>query len=484
MNLAEARASVRAAGGVELCERLEHLDRVRSGARAAAPVTRPPDRGAQPDFDVVIAGGGLSLLYAPILAAAGLRVAVIDRARIGEAHREWNASRPELEVLVEAGIVDRERLDQELIVARYRGGVCRWHGGGEYPVAGVLDCAVDAGALLRAARARAVELGVTLIERTSVLAMASGPDAVAVKLDGADGSTSLCSRVVVDARGAASPYAAQADLVCPTVGGTLVGLDEGHHPRAIRRDEGEILATTEGIEDGRQHLWEAFPGRAGETTIYLFYYARSGPEEGTLMRLYARFFERISSYKQGPARLLRPTFGFIPGWSRLGPAPVPGDPRVVLVGDAAARHSPLTFCGFGATLRSLRPASERIVRLAERGGRAPLAVDDAPVHAGTGALALMLASPPSGPRNAGELNGLLDCAFRTLHGMGNEAYASLLRDQMSVRDFAAFLHRTSLERPSVYVEVTRVLGLVNTLRWAGQLGIRLLHGGPRSWQQS
>src|SRR4051812_28298278 len=92
---AEARSRVREAGGDELCERLEHLDATRGAPRrapalGAEPALRSPDRGARPDFDAVIAGGGLSLLLAPLLAARGLRVAVFDRATVGAAHREWN----------------------------------------------------------------------------------------------------------------------------------------------------------------------------------------------------------------------------------------------------------------------------------------------------------------------------------------------------------------------------------------------------------
>lgn len=45
---------------------------------------------------MIIAGGGLSLLLAPALARRGLKVAVLDRGRIGAVHREWNASRSEL----------------------------------------------------------------------------------------------------------------------------------------------------------------------------------------------------------------------------------------------------------------------------------------------------------------------------------------------------------------------------------------------------
>ncbi len=229
---------------------------------------------------------------------------------------------------------------------------------------------------------------------------------------------------------------------------------------------GEILATTEGIDQGRQHVWEAFPGRRGETTVYLFHYAKTDSiASGELLSLYARFFERLPSYKAGAARLVRPTFGLIPGWSRLGAPPTPPVGRVVLVGDAAARHSPLTFCGFGATLRSLVPTSRRIARAVETHG--PLEgcfVNDTPLHTGTGALALLLASPPRGG-DPGALNALLDTAFASLSALGEPAFAALLRDEMSLLDFLEFLRGTAKLRPRVYADVVRRLGLLSTTRW-------------------
>jgi len=475
----EARQRVREAGGEELLERLVHLDATRGDRRGdrlakAAPALAAPDRGARPDLDVVIAGGGLSLLLAPLLAARGLRVAVLDRARVGGAHREWNAGEAEVQALAASGLFSPEEV-ASLVVARYAEGFCRWHEGGTYPVRGVLDHAIDAGKLLALARARAEARGVTLLDGHALLAHAEGRDAVALAVE-ADGATrTLLCRLLVDARGAASPYAT-ADLVCPTVGGVLTGLAEGDGPREIRPDTGEILVTTEGLSEGRQHLWEAFPGRPGETTVYLFYYARAedvGP--GALLSLYARFFATLGRYKAGEARMVRPTFGYIPGWSRLGPAPRPPGRRVRLVGDAAARHSPLTFCGFGASVRGLARTAGDLARAVEDPG-ARCAPCDAPVHAGTGALAALMAQPPRG-MGPGDMNALLDAAFGVLHGMGNDDYAALLRDEMGPADFVRFLRETASLRPRVYREVFGSLGVGAVGRWGVGMVRELMRAG-------
>lgn len=476
-SLDEARARVREQGGQELLERLEHLDGRVADLRATrdrdADLPPAPGAGTAIDFDVVVAGGGLSLLLVPLLADRGLRVGVCERGQAGVVHREWNVSAAELRPLVEGGLFRAEELP-ELMVAAYRHGICRWHGGGTYPVKGVLDRAIDATRLLAETRRRAEARGVRFFDYHEVVGQSAGPSAIAVRVRPRGGEArELIARLFVDARGAASP-AATADLLCPTVGGVLSGLAEGPGLDEVDPGVGEILVTTEHVVEGRQHIWELFPGRAGHATVYSFYYARR--EEvapGALLRLYARFWQQLPRYKRGEARLVRPTFGYIPGWSRLGPGPAPQQGRSVLFGDVAARHSPLTFCGFGALLRAIVPGAQAIAAAIERDDRSgrPLAsvVADAPLHRGTGALSRLIATPPRAAQQAHELNALLDAAFGTLHALGNEAYAALLRDEMTADDFLRFLWATARRRPQVYAEVVRQLGLRDVGRWGWQL---------------
>lgn len=454
---------IRDHGGPELAERLCHLDRVRD-SRPRDEMIAGPDRTASVDADVVFMGGGLSLLIAAELARFGVRVVVLERARAGSAHREWNASAEELVPLVEAGIVDRTELD-ELIVARYREGVCSFHGGAPHPVKGVLDHAVDAGGLLEKVRAVAEARGVRFLDHASVTAIGAGSSSVRVGF----GRSEIVARLAVDARGASSPYAT-ADLVCPTVGGVLRGL-------RFAADVGDVLVTTEHAEEGRQHIWEGFPGRPGELTVYLFHYARAHErrERGELLSLYARFFETIGAYKAGDPTLVRPTFGFIPGWSRLVPAPAGPSPRIVLVGDAAARHSPLTFCGFGSMLRTFRPIAAALADAVDRGRPPPSPLlDDEDVHAWTGLLARVMAS---GALRGSSLNALLDDAFGSLEEMGNESFAALLKDRMGARAFVGFLRRTAARHPSVYGEVMKALGPMKMARWGVSLARGALAGG-------
>ncbi|MFP2911573.1 NAD(P)/FAD-dependent oxidoreductase [Pyxidicoccus sp. 3LFB2] len=469
MGFTELKARVREAGGAELLERLEWLDAERARPPARELPVLTPERGTHVDFDVVLAGGGLSLLFAPVLAGLGLKVGVFERGRAAVAHREWNISQSELQPLSASGLFQPDEVES-LIVARYSHGVCRWHGGGEYPVHGALDHAVDAGRLLAEVRRRAEARGVRFHEEHTLVGMGEGTDAVRLHFERTGGGRAdVTARLVLDARGVSSPHAT-ADLLCPTVGGVLTGLREGTAPDELNPRVGDILVTTEGVEEGRQHIWEGFPGRPGEATVYLFYYApaREVRGEHALLRLYGRFFERLGHYKRGEARLLRPTFGYIPGWSRLVPPPRAPGRRVVLVGDAAARHSPLTYCGFGAMMRSFLPGARTIASALHSGGvpEGPV-VHDTPLHAVTGGLALLMASPPREPALRNELNGLLDAAFSALHALGNGPYAALIKDQMTGTDFVRFLYLVARRRPRVYREILALAshGPLATARW-------------------
>src|SRR6185295_1224689 len=102
------------------------------------------------------------------LARRGLRVAIFDRRRIGCGHREWNISRAELAPLVQSELFSAAEVDA-LVRMEYDHGVCRWHGGGEYPVRRVLDCVVDAEALLDGLRARAAAAGATLYDHHALV---------------------------------------------------------------------------------------------------------------------------------------------------------------------------------------------------------------------------------------------------------------------------------------------------------------------------
>jgi lycopene cyclase CruA len=439
---------------------------------AVAISDRGPDAGAHPDFDVLLAGGGLSLFYGAYLARRGLRVAIFDRGEIGRTHREWNASRAELAPLVRAELFTAVEADA-LIEAEYREGICRWFGGGTYPVQHVLDCVVAAAPLLNGLRARAEAAGATLLPHHALAGYALGRGGVEACLASADGERRLSGRVLVDGTGAASPHA-RFDLCCPTVGGVLADLPRGAASDELDPRRGEILVTTEDIEEGRQHIWEGFPGPRDVLTTYLFYYEEPARlPTRPLLSLYERFFTTLPRYKRGRPRLVRPTYGYIPAYTRLRPMPASPSDRVLLVGDAASRHSPLTFCGFGSMLRSFQPVSDalRACLAEDRLSRRALAAcwQEPPALRVMGGLTLMMTERPQHARDPHDVNALLDVAFATLHEMGQDIYAAFVRDEIGFREFVAFMQTTAARRRTIYDEVFAHLSKSEIARWTMRL---------------
>ncbi len=455
-------------------ETIEHLISLERGFAHKEPIaiaeSGGPDRGATVDFDVILAGGGLSLVYGAYLARAGLKVAIFDRRKVGCGHREWNISRAELQPLAESGLFPNA---EELIEMEYRQGIVRWHGGGTHAVKGVLDCVVNAERLLDELRALAQAAGATLLDFHALAGYSLGAGGILVQLHHEQKSVSLTGRLLLDGLGAASPHAAF-DLCCPTVGGVLAGLAHGDAPDEVDAALGEILVTTEDVEDGRQHIWEGFPATGDRFTAYLFYYVEpSHLPEHPLLELYERFFATRARYKRGEARMDKPTYGFIPAYTRLRPMPTAPRDRVLLVGDAAGRHSPLTFCGFGSMIRSFLPVARTLVErlAADRLDRRSLQSvwREPPGLQVMGGLTLMMV-PGRGPaRDPADINRLLDAAFTSLSEMGNEVYAAFVRDQIGFRDFVTFMRKTAARRPTIYDEVFSVMSKGELAKWSWRL---------------
>lgn len=484
-------------GGAEALSHVLELEQSFSGGRTKSAGRAygnkgagPGSRASGPRYDVVIMGGGLSLIYAAALARAGLSVCVFDRRRIGCGHREWNISRRELSPLHESGLFSDAEVER-LIRLQYRAGICRFSGGPAYPVQEVLDCVVDAEHLQASLRTRAEAAGATLLDHHSFAGyeVDAGGVTVAVEPTSAGASSAerkfLRARVVLDALGARSPHA-RFDLCCPTVGGVMDGLHAGSGALDLDPQVGEILVTTEGIEDGQQHIWEGFPAPAANSmTIYLFYYQRADEVaaavqrgEHPLLSLYERFFTTLPRYKRGDLRLLRPTYGYIPAYTRLGLGNPPAAPhdRVLLVGDAAARHSPLTFCGFGAMIRSFWPITQGLCRLLEsdrldRRALAALWRDDRhdtspPALEVMGGLTLMMMPPLGGALEEPDgINQLLDAAFATLSGMGESTYAEFLQDRVDASTFIRFMFGSAARHPAVYRKVLSHLTPAEAATW-------------------
>ena len=64
------------------------------------------------------------------------------------------------------------------------------------------------------------------------------------------------------------------------------------------------------------------------------------------------------------------------------------------------------------------------------------------------ALTLMMVPGRGHERDPADINRLLDAAFTSLSEMGNDVYASFVRDQIGFRDFVTFMRKTARRRPT------------------------------------
>jgi lycopene cyclase CruA len=372
-------------------ERLLHMDAtwqgirqaVATGAHAVPQVWQVADDATMATLtvaadwqgDLVYAGGGLGLLHALVMQRRGWRVLVFDRYEVGCVHREWNISRSELTALVATGCWSWAELES-VIMNEYHDGIVRFHTRDTAPITlhlpEVLNVTIDAGALLRMARSKFVAAGGTIrdtVRFTGVVVNAVGPTRVVVQGQRSDGTTQHYeARLLLDGMGTISPLSLQRFAgrpfagVCPTVGTVASGFVEGSAPDEHNRHLGDILLTVADAQRTQQYMWEGFPGRDDELTIYLFYYdtllpglpvdARPTP---TLLDLFEDYFALLPTYKRSTDAVHhhKPVYGYIPARHSLRRLEAPLLRGVVPIGDAAAQQSPLTFCGFGSHVRNL-----------------------------------------------------------------------------------------------------------------------------------
>ena len=248
---------------------------------------------------------------------------------------------------------------------QYRGGICRFADGPDYAVSGVLDCVVDAEALLSSLHQLCILAGVTLLPQRELQSYSVDSSGVTVCIAPTSSplhQESLRAKLLIDGLGAMSPHA-RFDLCCPTVGGVMDDLEIGdarqqmnrrwgnscHHRRHPRRTAAHLGRLSDGLGAGRCCLDETDDG-----VSVLLPAHRALPWHGPLplLNLYERFLRRCRATSGDRLRWCVRLTAYIPAYTRLHKMPKAPRDRVLLVGDAAGRHSPLTFCGFGSMVRS------------------------------------------------------------------------------------------------------------------------------------
>ncbi len=426
------------------------------------------------EYDLIYAGGGLGLLHAALMAQRGYRVLLFDRYPVGCAHREWNISHAELERLVGTGLLTWDDLEHEIIMARYADGLVRFHpDGSDVPAAelrlpGVLDIALDAGALLQLARRRLEVAGGTIWEGYSFAQAYAEPDQpgrTVVALDGPAERVYLGARLLIDGMGATSPLTLGTQPfsgICPTVGTVVEGV-VGHDPQL-----GDILISVADTQGDRQLIWEGFPGRADELTVYVFYYDQVGAkaqQRHSLLDLFEDYFALLPTYKTlGPDfKHLRPVYGYIPARHAIGrPAPLLG---VLPLGDASAQQSPLTFCGFGSFVRNLQRTTDLLDLALQQGLLTPEYLRLISAHQANVSLNWVFSRfmiPWGRPQDVNELQNVF---ARVLNVLGLDVARRFFQDQMTWRDYRTIILATLQLYPAIIRTALQVLGWRDTGRW-------------------
>lgn len=471
-------------------------------------------------FDIIYAGGGLNLLNAAVMTQRyGLRVLVFDRFTVGAVHREWNISREELRELLDVGLLTPEEL--EMVIQReYSDGVVRFYPGNiktqaaELHLKDVLNIAIDAEKLtalcmqkILAHQSKSGLPNVVLSNTTFVRCAVQPSDIHSFsKADDYKGPLphlttppsllsngvivdivnnvgephSYGARLLIDGMGSTSPIACQLNcgkpfsLVCPTVGTVARGYKQGAAPDEIDTQIGEVLVSTEDVCNGRQLIWETFPGIENQVAIYLFYYAETGAQVD-LLALFDDFFTLLPSYKDtSTVEIVKPVYGFIPaGYNITLPwqkeQKTLAYDRVLSLGDAAAFQSPLTFCGFGSYVRNLRRITTLLnVALIHN----CLSADDLnqiraseAVPAVARAFSKFLIAKPDNMEPTWQVNEVMNVFCRVLGDLGPRVTNAFFKDRISWLDYTRVVLSTPKYYPRIYSLALSTLSATEILGW-------------------
>lgn len=332
--------------------------------------TTPPENSSDLIYDLIYIGGALGSIHAAVMARLGYKVLLIERLPFGRMNREWNISRDEIQSLINLNLITNEEV--ETIIAReYKDGFNKFFDANnpsdlQAPILHtptVLNVALDAETLLTLCGQKLRDAGGDIWDETEFVRadITTSQVSVTVKSITTGKEKLVGGRLLIDAMGTASPIAWQLnggrafDSVCPTVGAII---EKGFAPGVWDSQYGDVLYSHGDISRGRQLIWELFPGKGEELTIYLFHYHQVNSENpGSLLEMYEDFFAILPEYRRCELDKLvwkKATFGYIPGhFSTSSKDRKVAFNRIIAIGDSASLQSPLVFTGFGSLVRNL-----------------------------------------------------------------------------------------------------------------------------------
>ncbi len=437
------------------------------------------------DYDIIYAGGGLSVLHAAVMAVVyGYNVCVFDRFEVGSTHRDWNISLSEIKRAIEVGLISEDELS--LIVAKHysQGGFIKFHDKSSSVKTSalwmndVLDIAIDANALLMLARKKIEYSGGKILNGTVFKKAISHNNGVTIITERNGIAEKIKGRVFVDGMGVYSPVSKtlnpqfQFTHCCPTVGTISSGYEEGKAENQVNTEVGEILVTLDDADDnGRQLIWEGFPSNEGKFITYLFFYDTfNSSRDKSLLNLYEIFFRQLHTYKK-PAKnfaIGRPLFGIIPSYlhKSLFQQKRISAHNIVCIGDSAGLSSPLTYCGFGSFIRNIKRTTMLLHEALESNKTDEKSLSRITAYESNVSIAAnfaqFLVGNPRFPRHA--VNETMNIILDILQNLPPHIGKELFQDTLSWSSYNTLMSTVPKMYPSAYKLLLRHHG-INGLYW-------------------
>jgi lycopene cyclase CruA len=443
--------------------------------------TLPKEARISGEYDLVYAGGTLSLLHAAVMAGKyGRKVMIFDRQTPAKSTRDWNISRDELLNLSSIGLLTEREVDS-VIVRRYKTGWVEFYqpDGSQkrLTMENVLDCAVDADRLLGLAKSKVLAApGSTLLAETTFTCCYQFDDHIVVQVEDRQGIPFWYrAKVLVDVMGILSPIAMQLNEgspqthVCPTVGTIASGYED------IDFDTGEILASI-GPADissgkGRQFIWEGFPAKERQYITYLFFYDEADSlNDKSLLSLFETYFRTLPEYKKPGSDFMihRPVYGIIPAYCHDGfnRTREIADDHIILFGDAASLGSPLTFCGFGSMVRNLHHLTADLDRALSENNLSKrhlekISAYEPNVASMANLMKYMCFNAATDEPNF--VNDLMNEVMIVLDDLPQHYRQAMFRDEMKIEELAQVMLRLAWRYPKVLTVTWDKLGVQGSL---------------------
>jgi lycopene cyclase CruA len=441
----------------------------------------------QPTYDLIYLGGALGVIQAAVMAQRGYRVLLIERLPFGKMNREWNISREEFQSLIRLGLFTPEEFEsviaREMVDGFHKFFDANNPDKAKAPVLHtptVLNISIDAEKLLGICGDKFRSAGGEIWDQTEFRRSDISPSSVvvsAVHLPSGAPRVAV-GRLLVDAMGTASPIAWQLnggrpyDSVCPTVGAVFEGMD----PDVWDTQYGDVLYSHGDISRGRQLIWELFPARDEEITVYLFHYHQVNVDNpGSLLEMYEDFFSILPEYRRcDPDRLTwkKATFGYIPGYfsTSASDRAVAFD-RLVAMGDAASLQSPLIFTGFGSLVRNLPRLTDLLDTALTHDLLSARHLNQVRAYQSNVSVTWMFSKGmmvPTGRMLIPErVNTMLNTFFGILESQPPAIGKAFMQDRADWISFNRMALRTARTTPELLLWIWDMAGAADMIRWAG-----------------